>query len=95
MEFQLVLSECKVFLIEVEPECKRIRSPVSKGVIRILWKHRIGKYTDYVRVLKKAGLLLATIERRPLSYQAAVLDGDAAVKAYIASLLREIENDQS
>lgn len=66
--------------------------PSARGVKRIVLRKKTTSNTH----MDKHSLALATVCRilheRPLSVQAAELDGDAGVRAFVASLLREIED---
>lgn len=75
------------YLLDVEPDV-RIKGPRSKGVRRIICKFDLRERLAQ----RKLKSVLDGIRERPLAYQAAELDGDAGVKAFVASILREIEN---
>ena len=84
----------KLYLIELEPGLvwTDVRaSPVAKGVKRTLLKRRI-RVMSKMRFNILASSLVRMIEQRPLSYDVAQVDGEAAVKAFVASLLQEIED---
>lgn len=71
----------------------RPRSLGSSRIKRVLYKKKTTSWNTAAAAKHNVECLIALINSRPLSWQAAEAEGDASVKSYVESLLRELREE--